>query len=255
VAKRTAKDTAPTRSTRGAKGIDADQIVTAAVRICDSKGIDFLTVRGLAADLGIGTMTLYSYFRSKDEILDAVADNALGNFVVPAIDGKSPAQVVRMLAEAFLAMMREHPSVVYLLSSRVTTTQRSLRAAMEDVIDSLRRAGFTDEGAVRAYALIVTYTLGFANYQKPRPWGDDSRPDVEELRRQRSHFHASLPLPAFANLVELSELASTMASVDQFQYGLDCLIDGLIARGLSEQGETAAPDRNGRRRKAAPAGR
>jgi len=255
VAKRTVKEAAPARSTRGVKVVSADQIVAAAVRICDSEGIDFLTVRGLAAELGIGTMTLYSYFRSKDEILDAVADYALGNFVVPSIDGDSPAQVVRKLAEAFLAMMREHPSVVYLLSSRVTTTQQSLRAAMESVIDSLRRAGFSDEGAVRAYALIVTYTLGFACYQKPRPWGDDARPDVAELRRQRSHFHASLPLPDFANLVELSELASTMASDDQFHYGLDCLIDGLIARGLSEQGGTAAQGRNGRRRKATSAAR
>jgi AcrR family transcriptional regulator len=251
VAKR--KEAPPTRATRGANVVTTEQIVAAAVRICDSQGIDYLTVRGLAAELGIGTMTLYSYFRSKDEILDAVADNALGNLVLPAIEGDSPDQVVRKLAEAFLAMMREHPSVVYLLSSRVTTTHRSLRAAMDDVIGALRRAGFTDEGAVRAYALIVTYTLGFATYQKPRPWGDDARPDVKELRRQRSHFHASLPLPQFPNLVELSELASTMASDQQFQFGLDCLIDGLIARGLSDHRTAAVPGRNSRKRKLASA--
>jgi AcrR family transcriptional regulator len=229
-----------TESTRGVKVVNAERIVQAAVGICDRDGIESLTTRGLAAELKIGTMTLYGYFLSKEEILDGVADYVLGNFCLPVVTDATPAEVVRQIAEAWFEMMRQHPSVVHLLLSRVTTSRRSLKAAMEDVIGALRGAGFTDEGAVRAYALIVTYTLGFAGYQSPRPWGDDRRDDVDELRRQRSHFNASLPLPEFANLVELNELAADMASTEQFRFGLDCLIDGLVAR--------AVPSRRGRGR-------
>jgi AcrR family transcriptional regulator len=217
-------------STRGVKVVNAERIVQAAVRICDRDGIDSLTTRRLAADLKIGTMTLYGYFRSKDEILDGVADYILGKFSLPDVADASPAEVVRQIAEAWFDMMRQHPSVVHLLLSRVTSTQQSLKAAMEDVIGALRAVGFSGEGAVRAYALIVTYTLGFAGYQAPRPWGDDRRDDVDELRRQRSHFNASLPRWEFSNLVELNELATDMASTEQFRFGLECMIDGLLLR-------------------------
>jgi len=221
-------------------GITAQRIVLAAVRICDEGGIESLTTRRLASDLGIGTMTLYGYFRSKEEILDAVADYVLGRFEVPSIDDPTPSAVAHDVAHAFLRMMREHPSVVYLLSSRATVSRQSLKAAMEDVVGILRDAGFRDETAAQAYALLITYCLGFATYQLPRPWGRNSA-DVGELRRQRVHFYSSLPLPAFTNLVELSEAVTMMPSDEQFDFGLDCLIDGLVAK--TKPRSTAVPSR------------
>ena len=218
------------RSASKGAGITAEDIVLAAVRICDEGGIEFLTIRRLAADLSIGTMTLYSYFRGREEILDGVADYVLGRFEVPPVRTQTPAAAATAVAQAFLAMMREHPSVIYLLSSRTTLSQQSLKAAMEDVIGLLRAAGFDGATAAKAYALLITYCLGFASYQIPRPWGRTDSPDVAELRRQRVHFYSSLPLPAFANLVELSESITTMPSDEQFSFGLGCLIEGLVTQ-------------------------
>lgn len=207
----------------------SEDIVLAAVRICDEGGIDALTIRRLAAELNIGSMTLYGYFRGKEEILDGVADYVLGRFTLPEVSADSPAEAARAVGYAFLAMMREHPSVIYLLSSRATMSQQSLRRAMEDVIGLLRRVGFEGAAAPRAYALLITYCLGFASYQLPRPWGRADSANVAELRRQRVHFYASLPLPAFANVVELSEAVASMPSDEQFEFGLQCLIAGLLA--------------------------
>lgn len=214
---------------RGGQLVTAEQIIKAAVRICDAAGVESLTTRKLAADLGIGTMTLYGYFRSKEEILDGIADHVLGTLVVPPPAEQTPAATVRSVARALFAMMREHHSVVYLLSSRVTISEKALKAAMEDVLAVLRDAGFDGLGAVRAYALVMTYCMGFASYQQPRPWGPDGADDVDELRRRRRHFYMSLPLPDFENLVELNEPLTTMPSDAQFEFGLDCLIDGLLA--------------------------
>jgi AcrR family transcriptional regulator len=207
--------------------VSAEQIVTAAVRICDEKGIESLTIRRLAEELDIGAMTLYNYFRGKDEILDGIADHVLGNLQIPHTADPTPSGVARTVADAIFAMMRKHPSVVHLLSSRTTMSERSLEVAMDRVIGMLREAGFSDEGAVRAYALIMTYCLGFASYQMPREWGPDHVEGVEELRRRRRYFYASLPLPECSNLVELSAMVTTMPSDDQFNFGLDCLIAGL----------------------------
>lgn len=217
------------KATTRSAGITAESIVLGAVRICDEGGIDSLTIRRLAGELNIGTMTLYGYFRSKEEILDGVADYVLGRFALPEVAGKSPAEAARAVGHAFLAMMREHPSVVYLLSSRATMSRQSLRAAMEEVLALLQGVGFAGAAASRAYALLITYCLGFASYQLPRPWGRDDSPNVAELRRQRVHFYSSLPLPAFATMVELSEAVTGMPSDEQFEFGLQCLIDGLLA--------------------------
>lgn len=215
-------------SSRGTRALNADAIVQVAVRICDSEGIDSLTIRRLASELGVGTMTLYSYFRSKEEILDGVADYVLGSFEFPSAEGAGAEEMVRALAHALLEMMRRHPSVVYLMASRTTTSAKSMKNAMDDVIGGLRESGFGDEDAVRVYAALIIYTLGFASYQLPRRWGL-AGPEAAELRRQRAHFYASLPRDEFPNLVELSPAVTTMASDEQFDFGLDALVAGLKA--------------------------
>jgi AcrR family transcriptional regulator len=217
-----------TKSRNGSRALTTEAIVEVAVRICDSERIDSLTIRRLASELGVGTMTLYSYFRSKEEILDGVADYVLGSFEVPPVDRHSAEQTVRSLAYALLGMMRRHPSVVYLMASRTTTSAKSMKGAMDDVIGALRAAGFPDEDAVRVYAALVIYALGFASYQLPRQWGLPGD-DAAELRRQRTHFYAALPRDEFPNLVDLSEMVTTMASDEQFEFGLDALVAGFRA--------------------------
>ena len=60
-----------------------DQIAEAAMRIADTEGIDALSMRRLAAELGAGTMTLYHYVRGKDELLALVTDRVMGEVIVP----------------------------------------------------------------------------------------------------------------------------------------------------------------------------
>lgn len=220
----------PPQRPRNRRVITREQIIEAATRIADEESIDALTIRRLATDIGTGTMTLYSYFRSKEEILDAIADHVLGGFRLPPVTEMEPATVVRALARAFLQMMREHPSIVRLFTTRVTTSQASMRGAMEAVLGHLREAGFEGPQAVRAYGLIMHYTLGFACYQSPRPWGRSDHPGVEELQRQRTHFYAALPLTDFPNLVSLAEEVTALPSDEQFVYGLECLITGFLLK-------------------------
>ncbi|WP_043235919.1 TetR/AcrR family transcriptional regulator [Streptomyces violaceusniger] len=211
-----------------ARALTAERIIEVATRICDEEDIEVLTIRRLASDLGVGAMTLYSYFRGKEEILDGIADHVMGNFRLPTAEETSPEAVVRALALAFLDMMREHPSIVRLFSTRVSTGPQSMRGAFEAVIGRLREAGFADRDAVRVYGLIVQYSLGFASYQAPRPWGKADHPEAEELRRRRRHFYGALPREDFPNMVELAEDMTTLPSDEQFLFGLDCLIEGVL---------------------------
>lgn len=201
------------------------QITEAALRIADSgAGLDGLTVRRIARELGVGTMTLYSYFRSKDEILDSMADHVLGGMQLPAADQEAPSDAIRVVAHAFFDLMRSHPSVARLFSTRVTTSLTAMRGAMEVVIARLVSAGIPGPMAVRCYGFLITYAIGFASYQNPRPWGLWDPAEQGELRRQRGHFYAALPRVEFPMMVELADTLVTLPSDEQFNFGVEAFI-------------------------------
>ncbi len=217
------------RSRRGDGSLTPERIIEAALRISDAEGdLDRLTVRRLATELGVGTMTLYSYFRSKEEILDGMADHVLGKMRLPAEPDAGPAEALRTVGHAFLALMREHPSIVRLFSTRITDSPTALRGAMEAVLRRLVDAGIPGPLAVRCYGFLITYAIGFASYQTPRPWGRLADEEGAEQRRQRSHFYAALPIEEFPLVVGLADEVTELPSDAQFAAGLEAYIDSTL---------------------------
>jgi AcrR family transcriptional regulator len=216
------------QSGRGrAAPLTPDQIIEAAVRIADIEAdLDQLTVRRLASELEVGTMTLYSYFRGKDAILDGMADYVLGRMPLPDTPDDTPAEAIRTVARAFLTMMREHPSVVRLFSTRVTDSPTALRGAMEAVLDRLMAAGIPGPIAVRCYGFLITFAIGFVSYQLPRSWGGDpaADEDLAESRRQRVHFYAGLPAGEFPRMVSLSDKLVDLPSDAQYLAGVEAFV-------------------------------
>ena len=215
-----------------------------ALELADRSGLEKLTVRSLAARVEIGVMTLYGYFRSKEEILDAMADLALGSLELPppATDER-PRDAVATVARAFRGLLTEHPSIVQILSSRVTTSARARRGAMEAVIDRLVSSGIPGPLAVQCYGFILVHALGFALYQGPRSWGQDGAEDRGELRRQQTHFYASLPLSDFPRLVELRDAVVELPSEEQFNFAVEALghlVEARLADGSGDQRQQSA---------------
>jgi len=212
----------------GGRALTEARIVDAAIAIADGENLTALTIRRLAADLGVGAMTLYSYFRGKDEILDAIADKVLGEMVLPEPREDGPRGALRSVADGFLAMMRAHPSVIRLLTLRTTNSHKALRGGLESVLARLVESGLSGPMAVHAYGVLMYYTLGFASYQRPRPWGRTEQPESEELRRQRRHSYAGLPAQEFPHMVEFAEQITALPSTEEFYRGLEYVIDGLV---------------------------
>lgn len=218
-------------STNRPSGLTPEQILLQAVEIVDADGIDALTMRRLAHDLGVGTMTLYGHFRTKDEILDSMADFVLSQLPIPAPGQEGSVESVLHLARAMRDAMRRHPSVVRLFSSRVISSPGALRGGFEAPLARLRAAGFGPEAAVRVYGALLVYTLGFTLYQLPRPWGAGSA-DVGEHRRRRRAFYESLPADEFPQLVDLAQPMTMIASEEQFEWGLRALLAGFDAAAV-----------------------
>ncbi|MBI5088390.1 MAG: TetR family transcriptional regulator [Actinobacteria bacterium] len=102
-----------TRAEPGARKtrFNRDEIAAAAIRIADAEGFDAVSMRRIAAELGAGTMTLYHYVRTKDELLTLVVDAVLGEVVVPD-DQPLPddwRQALTVLAHRSRAAVTAHP--------------------------------------------------------------------------------------------------------------------------------------------------
>lgn len=209
----------------GARSLSRESIVETALRIADSRGLGHLTIRAISTELGVGTMSLYSYFRSKDELLDGLADYVLGQFELPEYQAQeTPERAIREIAHAWRITMRRHPCIVEMLLSRVSDGREAMKRALEAPLARLVETGMPPNVAVKCYGFLIVSAIGFFSYQRPRPWGDPGTGELQELRRQRQHFYASLPISDFPFLVELSPIAVDLPSDDQYDFGVECLV-------------------------------
>src|SRR6516225_9576583 len=123
-----------------------DAVVDRALRLADTVGLDALTIRKLATELGVTPMALYWHFRSKDELLDGLAERVWGEIDV-AVDGSAPwpAQL-RGLLESLLRVLRAHPAAPQLLVQGEKQNEAALNAT-EVALEILRGAGFAPQDA------------------------------------------------------------------------------------------------------------
>ena len=202
-------------------GLSRRQVTAAALEIVDREGLDALTMQRLADALGVGTMTLYGYVRSKDELLDAVVDAAVEG-VEPLSGEGSWRERGRELATVAYRMLARHPALVQIRLRQPVLRPEALRfgeAAMGILLD----AGFDKREAAQSYRLLFTYVVGFASLSPEQT--------ADEARRQAAAAIAMLPPEAYPNLSQAAaEASAAMAGEEQFQYGLERILDGLEAR-------------------------
>jgi AcrR family transcriptional regulator len=211
----------PTRTRPPRRSLSRERVAEAALTFIEQYGPEALSMRRLAEELGIGTMTIYGYFRDKDELLDAVVDAATAQIEIPSRRGTWKSQI-RALMEEIGTTLTEHPIGILLRLKRPMWSPGALRIS-EAGVRILREAGFSRAEAARAYRSLFSYTFGFAAFSP--------REISEEVRRQALAALAALPQDEYPALIEASsELADAVGGEAQFRHGLDLLLDGLEAK-------------------------
>ena len=207
---------------RRARGdLSREQIVEAALAFLDRRDAGELTMRRLAAELNAGTMTLYGYFRDKDELMDAVVEAIADRRTMPELTGTWREQLKRLFL-FFEQGLSEHPALVRMRLERPLVTPRSLRLT-EAGMQILLGAGFERQEAAIAFRTLFTYTFGSAAF--------NPREQVAESMRQFRAAAAALPRDRYPALTEApEELEQVMDPSVQFERGLELLLDGLEAR-------------------------
>jgi AcrR family transcriptional regulator len=202
-------------------------VVDRALKLADTDGLDALTIRKLAQDLGVTPMALYWHFRSKEDLLEGMAEQVWGEIEVQ-VDPSVPwwAQLQGGL-ESLLRVLRAHPSAPSLLLENEKRNEAALRAT-EAALTILRGAGFdpvyATEIARSTLWTGITMVMSEAGYHP-----ELSEEERAEWNRRSQLELAMLPAGRYPRLVEC---AAPMANCDpdlHYRLGVEMFIAGVRA--------------------------
>ncbi|MET0424629.1 MAG: TetR/AcrR family transcriptional regulator [Actinoplanes sp.] len=191
-----------------------ERIVAAASALVDAEGLDALSVRRLATELGVQGPSLYNHFPTKADIVDAVVDAVIEQVDVSVFGAHEWPEALRRWATSYHAVLADHPNIVPLLAQGPGRRPASLAMA-DRVYGALIDAGWpparaTHIGALMRYLVtgsaLGSFALGF---------------DIDPALYER-----------YPHLHQAPQLAAHHEAVDEgaFELGLDLLINGLVAR-------------------------
>ena len=202
-------------------------VVDRALKLADADGLDTLTIRKLAQDLGVTPMALYWHFRSKDDLLEGMAGQVWSEIEV-RVDLSIPwwAQLQGGL-ESLLRVLRAHPAAPQLVLEHEKQNEAAQRAT-EAALEILRGAGFDPQHAseIARSTLWTGITLVMSEAGYHPELSEDER--AERQRRTEITF-ATLPVARYPRLVEC---AAPMSSCDpdlHYQLGVELFIAGVRA--------------------------
>ena len=214
--------------------LSRERVLAGAVVVADSGGIGSLTIRSIAQELGVKPMSLYHYVANKDEILDGIVDIVFSEIELPSADGDWRPEMRRRAVSA-RRILRRHPWAIGLLESRTSPGPATLRHH-DVVIGVLRAAGFSLEMTAHAYALLDSYTYGYALQEAGLPFeGPETVSDVAVPIMDR------FATGEYPHLVEMASdyyLRPGYDFGDEFEFGLRLILDGL-ARSIQDDGDSA----------------
>jgi AcrR family transcriptional regulator len=211
---------------RQRRTLTRDQVVAETLAIISSQGVQALTMRGLAARLGVVPGALYRHVRSKEDLYDLALDAVLAEVDPQAAHSATWAAQVTQLAWRLRAALERHPGLAGLLKTRDPLSPHSLTLA-EAFLTSLQAAGMPARQAALAFRLIYDYTAGFSLSDPSSP-GEQRLKDTT-TRRELHAFLRSLPPGQFPALTTLGEHAWADDRDDRFTAGLNTIITGLQA--------------------------
>jgi AcrR family transcriptional regulator len=203
--------------------LSRERVLRAAIAFADEHGVEALSMRKLADELGVQAMSLYNHVASKEDLLDGILDSALAEIALPRPDADWREQI-RDIAVSAHETMLSHPWATELSVRSKPGPARFLYG--ESLLACFRNAGFSKELTFHGYHIVESYIQGFTalilNYRAVDPEVVQAIVDrflhgdfAEEFPHFTEHAHQHMePEPG-------------LEDVNAFELGLELLLDGL----------------------------
>jgi AcrR family transcriptional regulator len=201
--------------------LSRERVLRAAVRLADEGGIESLSMRKLAQDLGVKAMSLYNHVANKDDLLDGIVDIVVSEIEVPnlGVDWKT---AMRRRAMSAHEVLLRHPWSTMPLVSRVNVGPAMLRY-VDATLGCLREAGFSLEMADRAWNAIDSHIYGFTLQELNFPF------ETEEYSEAAKNGLSLIPADKYPYLNRLTHdvIEGRYDGIHDFEFGLELILNGL----------------------------
>ncbi|MFJ5231128.1 TetR/AcrR family transcriptional regulator C-terminal domain-containing protein [Kitasatospora sp. NPDC088391] len=211
-------------------GLTAERIVTAAVAVADAEGLEALSMRRVAAELGVATMSLYRHVPDKDGLVDLMMDRVFAELRFSPAETALPWRPqLELAAHRFWALCREH---LWLASALSVTRPQPLPNALpfgEWMLSALVGAGLALQDVLTAYLTLVNYVRGTAlNLELEAAAEAATGQDAEAWMDQQEPRYSEL-VAGFPTFRRLTEEGYDFDLDGLFEFGLQRQLDGLAA--------------------------
>jgi AcrR family transcriptional regulator len=204
--------------------LTAQAIAERALEIGDAEGLDTVTIRRLATDLGVTPMALYWHYKNKEQLLVGMADHLIGGFAPKQADERPWREQFRDLIEGLIRTLRTHPCAKSVLEQIDPIEVPNFLAVWDQSLGLARSAGFgIDESClISKYLLQSAIAIADAPTHVKTVSPDAVRTKLAGLR--------SLPDETYPHLVEMA--SPLVRGTDKGLYdtfGVDLVLGGIEA--------------------------
>jgi AcrR family transcriptional regulator len=204
--------------------LSRDRILAAAIEMVDRDGLEDLSMRKLAAELDVSTMSLYNHVPNKDALLEGITETLLSEINLGVVDTEHWDEGLKIGFRLFRKVLLEHPHALPCVENNPVVTPDAFRP-IELSLSLLVDAGFTPDEAMLAHWTLVGYTLGHVSLQVNNPLANqEAAEELVALKLRR------LPAEEFPNLIAALPHTIGLDFGDAYEFGLDTVIAGFKAR-------------------------
>lgn len=215
-------------------------MLQAALALVDRDGLEALSMRGLAAALGVDAMSLYNHVANKDAVLDGLAESFLVSIELPAPTGDWR-EDLRALATAFRTAANRHPRAAPLVLTRQLGSLEGL-SATEAALAHLHSAGFPPREAVHALRFVLAFLVGTLLREA------SAGPTFSGLNlRGLAARRAELGNSGLHHVVRAAPHLAACNHQEEFDFGLELVVAALERRRRARRGVAKAGRRSPRR--------
>lgn len=216
------------RAPGGKQPLSRELVLSTALELVDSKGLEALTMRRLGQELGRDPMSLYRYAANRAALLDGVTELVLNELAIFP-DDKDWQTQLRRIAHDLRRLALRHPNVVPLLVTRPLSTPLGLRPLgtlrpLEQILSLLIDAGFAPEDALHVYRAYYGFLYGHILNELQELIVDPE--ENEALLRLGLH---RLPAKDFPHLRALAPVLADYDGAAELDQGISILLSGLAA--------------------------
>lgn len=237
------------RKARTRRVLSREAVIDAALRVVDTEGLEALSMRRVAQELGTGAASLYAHVAGKEELVEEMLDRVHAEFaaIQPPVSG-DPAdwqEAVKEWMRRGRAVFASHRDLVRADIARGLPTGPNALVNVESMLALLRGGGLPDKVAAFGVATLGNFLTATVYEESLHATRDaETGRSVQDYYRQLREYLGSLPADRFPNLVGMTDSLAQGESDERFEFGMDLLVSGLAQ--YAEPAQPAEAARGGR---------